>query len=66
MAGETTPPPPVPPLPPSSLPSHVPSLPLQEKFHDIEEKYKEAMVSSAQLYNEKTALVYQVESLKDR
>jgi chromosome segregation ATPase len=38
----------------------------QDKFHDVEEKYAEAMVSSAQLYNEKTALVFQVESLKDR
>ena len=56
------------PLPLSLPPSDHLSLPfpLQEKFHDVEEKYKEAMVSSAQLYNEKTALVYQVESLKDR
>lgn len=38
----------------------------QEKFEDVEEKYKEAMVSNAQLYNEKTTLVFQVESLKDR
>lgn len=45
---------------------HFPILPLQEKFSDVEEKYKEAMVSSAQLYNEKTALVFQVESLRDR
>ena len=32
----------------------------------MEDKYKEAMVSSAQLYNEKTTLIFQVESLKDR
>ena len=60
-------------LSPSPCPSYIlvspfllsPSSP-QEKFSDVEQKYKEAMVSSAQLYNEKTALVYQVESLKDR
>jgi hypothetical protein len=38
----------------------------QERFSDMEDKYKEAMVSSAQLYNEKTTLIFQVESLKDR
>ena len=38
----------------------------QEKFQEVESRYKESMVSNAQLYNEKTALVYQVEVLKDR
>ncbi len=37
----------------------------QEKFFDIEVKYKDAMVSQAKLFDEKTSLVYQVESLKD-
>lgn len=32
----------------------------------MEDKYKEAMVSSAQLYNEKTTLIFHVENLKDR
>ena len=39
---------------------------LQEKFNDAEKQLKESMLSNAQLYKEKTALVYQVESLKDR
>ena len=38
----------------------------QEKYQDVEAKYKESMVANAQLYNEKTVLVYQVEGLKDR
>ena len=38
----------------------------QERFHDVESKYKDSMVANAQLYNEKTALVFQVEVLKDR
>ncbi len=38
----------------------------QGKFYDIDEKYKDSMVANAQLYNDKTALVYQVEELKDR
>ena len=32
----------------------------------METRYKESMVSNAQLYNEKATLVYQVETLKDR
>lgn len=32
----------------------------------MEGKYKEALVSQAKLYDEKTALVYQVETLKDQ
>ena len=32
----------------------------------MESKYKDSMVANAQLYNEKTALVFQVEVLKDR
>jgi len=39
---------------------------VQDKFHDVEKQLKESMLSNAQLYKEKTALVYQVESLKDR
>lgn len=39
---------------------------LQEKFHDVERQLKESMLSNAQLYKEKTALVFQVENLKDR
>ena len=38
----------------------------QERFHDVESSYKDSMVANAQLYNEKTALVFQVEVLKDR
>ena len=40
--------------------------PHQEKYQDVDGKYKESMVANAQLYNEKTALIYQVEGLKDR
>lgn len=32
----------------------------------MEQKYKDAMVSNAQLYNEKTTLFYQVDALKDK
>lgn len=39
---------------------------MQEKFNDTERQLKESMLSNAQLYKEKTALVYQVETLKDR
>ncbi len=42
--------------------SHTP----QDKYHDADSKYKDSMLANAQLYNEKTALVYQVEVLKDR
>lgn len=38
----------------------------QDKFHEVDRHLKDSMLSNAQLYNEKTALVYQVESLKDR
>ena len=38
----------------------------QEKSNDFETKFRESMVSNAQLYNEKTALIYSVEVLKDR
>ncbi|XP_003382638.1 PREDICTED: leucine-rich repeat flightless-interacting protein 2-like [Amphimedon queenslandica] len=37
-----------------------------EKYLELESKYKEALVSQAKLYDEKTALVYQVETLKDQ
>lgn len=39
---------------------------MQEKYGDLEGKYKDAMVSSAKLYDEKTTLVYQVEAFKDQ
>ena len=39
---------------------------VQEKYNDLEGKYKDAMVSSAKLYDEKTTLVYQVEAFKDQ
>ena len=32
----------------------------------MEQKYKDAMVSNAQLYNEKTTLLHQVDALKDK
>lgn len=32
---------------------------------EVEEKYKKAMVSNAQLDNEKANLIYQVDTLKD-
>lgn len=38
----------------------------QEKYDEVDSKYKDAMVSNAQLYNEKNALYYTVDNLKDR
>lgn len=38
---------------------------LQESLNEVEEKYKKAMVSNAQLDNDKANLVYQVDTLKD-
>ncbi|XP_043931267.1 leucine-rich repeat flightless-interacting protein 2 [Protopterus annectens] len=38
---------------------------LRDSMSDVEEKYKKAMVSNAQLDNEKTNLIYQVDTLKD-
>ncbi|XP_031759095.1 leucine-rich repeat flightless-interacting protein 2 isoform X9 [Xenopus tropicalis] len=38
---------------------------LKESLAEVEEKYKKAMVSNAQLDNEKSNLVYQVDTLKD-
>ena len=35
-------------------------------MRELEEKYKTAMMTSAQLDNEKQSLVYQVELLKDQ
>lgn len=37
----------------------------QESLSEVEEKYKKAMVSNAQLDNEKSNLIYQVDTLKD-
>lgn len=38
---------------------------LRDSLAEVEEKYKKAMVSNAQLDNEKNNLVYQVDTLKD-
>lgn len=38
---------------------------LKDSLAEVEEKYKKAMVSNAQLDNEKNNLVYQVDTLKD-
>ncbi|KAM5314050.1 leucine-rich repeat flightless-interacting protein 2 isoform 8-T8 [Glossophaga mutica] len=38
---------------------------LKESLSEVEEKYKKAMVSNAQLDNEKNKLIYQVDTLKD-
>ena len=38
----------------------------QDNLKETEEKYRKAMVSIAQLDNEKQALLYQVDCLKDR
>lgn len=37
----------------------------QDSLAEVEEKYKKAMVSNAQLYNEKTNFTYRVDTLKD-
>lgn len=42
-----------------------PSWFLQDSLAEVEEKYKKAMVSNAQLDNEKTNFMYQVDTLKD-
>ncbi|RXN00983.1 Leucine-rich repeat flightless-interacting protein 2 [Acipenser ruthenus] len=38
---------------------------LKDSLTEVEEKYKKAMVSNAQLDNEKANLIYQVDTLKD-
>ncbi|XP_029609138.1 leucine-rich repeat flightless-interacting protein 2 isoform X11 [Salmo trutta] len=38
---------------------------LRESLSEVEEKYKKAMVSNAQLDNDKTNLIYNVDTLKD-
>ncbi|XP_072908413.1 leucine-rich repeat flightless-interacting protein 2 isoform X16 [Hemitrygon akajei] len=38
---------------------------MRDSLSEVEEKYKKAMVSNAQLDNEKSNLVYQVDTLKD-
>uniref|UniRef100_A0A8C5BRI0 Leucine-rich repeat flightless-interacting protein 2 n=1 Tax=Gadus morhua TaxID=8049 RepID=A0A8C5BRI0_GADMO len=40
-------------------------VPLSESLSEVEEKYKKAMVSNAQLDNDKANLIYQVDTLKD-
>lgn len=37
----------------------------QEALLEAEERYRRAMVSNAQLHNNKSTLMYQVEALKD-
>lgn len=41
------------------------SISCQESLTEVEEKYKKAMVSNAQLDNDKGNLIYQVDTLKD-
>ncbi|XP_059416620.1 leucine-rich repeat flightless-interacting protein 2-like isoform X1 [Carassius carassius] len=38
---------------------------MKDSLVEVEEKYRKAMVSNAQLYNEKTNLMYQVDTLRD-
>lgn len=38
----------------------------QDKYHELEKQLKESMLSNAQLYKDKTCLVFQVEHLKDK
>lgn len=40
-------------------------LTMQESLSEVDEKYKKAMVSNAQLDNEKANLLYHVDTLKD-
>lgn len=40
-------------------------LHLQESLVEAEEKYRRAMVSNAQLHNEKTMLMFQVDTLRE-
>ncbi|XP_065897340.1 leucine-rich repeat flightless-interacting protein 2-like [Dysidea avara] len=42
------------------------SKPIPERLQELEQKYKDSMVSNAQLHNEKTALFHQVDALKDK
>ncbi|XP_014448147.1 leucine-rich repeat flightless-interacting protein 2 isoform X3 [Tupaia chinensis] len=46
-------------------PEHAPWAEVLESLSEVEEKYKKAMVSNAQLDNEKNNLIYQVDTLKD-
>ena len=39
--------------------------PLQHQLHEVDAKYREAMISNAQLDNEKQSYVYQVDWFKD-
>jgi predicted nuclease with TOPRIM domain len=39
---------------------------LQHELKEVEEKFRKAMIQTAQLDNEKSSLTYQVELLKDR
>ncbi|XP_070566788.1 leucine-rich repeat flightless-interacting protein 2-like isoform X4 [Ptychodera flava] len=38
---------------------------LKDAFYELEDKYKKAMMTNAQLDNEKSAYIYQVDTLKD-
>ncbi|XP_045392844.1 leucine-rich repeat flightless-interacting protein 2 isoform X3 [Lemur catta] len=50
---------------PSLQPTHALYAEVSESLSEVEEKYKKAMVSNAQLDNEKNNLIYQVDTLKD-
>jgi predicted nuclease with TOPRIM domain len=39
---------------------------LQQELKEVEEKFRKAMIQTAQLDNEKSSLTYQVELLKER
>lgn len=48
-----------------SFPLTTDPCPLQDSLAESEEKYRKAMVSNAQLHNEKSNLMYQVDTLKE-
>lgn len=38
---------------------------VEDSLAEVEEKYRKSMVSNAQLHNEKSTLMYQVETLRE-